>query len=139
MDNAMNISPSVEDSILNSVKKMLGIPVEMTEFDTDIFLHINSAIGTLTQLGVGPENGYVVMSSDQTYGDFLGEDSERFPQVQTFLYLKLKLGWDNTSITSTLLSVMQDLLKECEFRLSVTADHIQKKKEVIVNDSDESA
>lgn len=135
MDENMNVDPSMADSILNSVKKMLGIPVDMTDFDIDVLLHINAAIGTLTQLGVGPENGYVVMSSDQTYGDFLGSDAEQFPQVQTFLYLKVRLGWDNSSLSSAVISVMENLLRECEFRLGVTADRIEKEeKEVIVDD-----
>lgn len=128
MDDNMAIGPANEDSILNSVKKLLGYPVDGTEFDTDILLNINAAIGTLTQLGVGPENGYVVMNADQTYGDFLGEDAEMFPQVQMFLYLKTKLVFDSSTMSAAMIEIFKEQTKEAEFRLQVTADWIRKKK-----------
>ena len=43
----------MEYSILNTIKKMLGLDANYTTFDTDIIVHINSALMTLTQLGVG--------------------------------------------------------------------------------------
>lgn len=130
MDDNMSIGPAIEDSILKSVKKLLGYPVEETEFDTDILLNINSAIGTLTQLGVGPRNGYVVMGPDETYGDFLGENAERFPQVQMFLYMKTKLGFDSSTMSSSTIAMFQESIKELEFRLQVTGSMISREKEV---------
>lgn len=130
MDDNMSIGPAIEDSILKSVKKLLGYPVEETEFDTDILLNINSAIGTLTQLGVGPKNGYVVMGADETYGDFLGENAERFPQVQMFLYMKTKLGFDSSTMSSSTIAMFQESIKELEFRLQVTGSMISREKEV---------
>lgn len=121
----MNVHQSVGDSILSSTKKLLGIPLESNEFDPDVCMFINSAIGTLTQIGVGPSNGYVVMNEDQTFSDFLGKNAELFPQVQTFLFYKTKLGWDNGTMSSSVLSAMQEMIKEIEFRLQVTADHIR--------------
>ena len=42
------------DSILTSIKKLLGITEEYEHFDQDIIMHINSVFSVLTQLGVGP-------------------------------------------------------------------------------------
>lgn len=125
MDNEMNVRPSVGDSILSSTKKLLGIPLDSFEFDPDICMFINSAIGTLTQLGIGPSNGYIVMNEDQTFFDFLGKNAELFPQVQTFLFYKTKIGWDNSTMSSSVLATMKEEIKEIEFRLQVTADHVR--------------
>ena len=42
------------ESILTSIKKMLGIDEEYTHFDADVIMDINSVLMILTQLGVGP-------------------------------------------------------------------------------------
>lgn len=124
MDDNMGIGPSVEDSILKSVKKLLGYPVDEKEFDTDILININSAIGTLTQIGVGPKNGYVVKGDEDTYGDFLGENAEMFPQVPMFLYLKTKLLFDSSMMSASTLSTFQESLREVEYRLQITVKHL---------------
>lgn len=130
MDDNMAVGPAIEDSILQSVKKLLGYPVDGTEFDTDILLNINSAIGTLTQLGVGPRNGYIVRGPDQTYGDFLGDHAERSPQVQMFLYMKTRLGFDSATMSSAMMTMFQESIKELEFRLQITGDNVAGEEEV---------
>lgn len=45
------------DSILTSVKKLLGIAEECTDFDADIIMYINMALFALVQMGVGPVKG----------------------------------------------------------------------------------
>ena len=63
------------DSILTSVKKMLGIPEEYEQFDMDIIMHINSVLMILTQLGVGPEEGFVITDKSTVWADFIGDSN----------------------------------------------------------------
>ena len=77
----------METSILDSIKKLLGIPSEVTEFDTDILIHINSVFSILTQLGVGPSSGFSIEDSSAEWSDFIGDDA-RLSDVKSFVYLK---------------------------------------------------
>ncbi len=88
----------METSILDSIKKLLGIPSEATEFDTDILIHINSVFSILTQLGVGPSSGFSIEDSSAEWSDFIGDDA-RLSDVKSFVYLKTRLFY------STLLPV----------------------------------
>lgn len=108
------------DSILNSVKKQLGL-IDVSEFDADIIMHINGAISTLTQLGVGPEEGYVVMDDQNTYEQFLGEDHPAISQVKMYLYYKTKLGFDPPQ-SSAVIEVLKNMIAEAEWRLNVLCD-----------------
>lgn len=108
------------ESILNSVKKLLGIDECSKEFDLDIMMNINAAIATLTQLGVGPPEGFIVTSKDDTYEDFIGDD-QRFEHLKMYLYYKTKLGFDPPASTSVL-ECMKEMIKECEFRLNILVD-----------------
>lgn len=115
----------INDSILDSVKKMLGYEPEYTEFDQEILMHINAAMFTLRQLGVGPQDGYTVSSSDQTYADFLGEGAKTIPQVRTYLYYKVKLAWDPPQ-SASVLEVLKTEIAEAEWRLNVQVDPPEK-------------
>lgn len=75
---AADMAVEVENSILNSVKKLLGIQPEDISFDVDIMMYINSAIFTLYQLGV-VESIYTVTSSENTYNDMFGLPNEEPP------------------------------------------------------------
>lgn len=110
-----------KESILNSVKSLLGIKdPTMTAFDTDIILYINSALATLTQLGVGPSDGFVITGESETYRDFLGDD-RRFQMVKIYLVQKVKLGWDPPQ-TSALMQTLKEEIKEKEWRLNTLVD-----------------
>lgn len=114
-------SVPVQDSILNSVKKNLGYMPEYTEFDDDILMHINAAIFTLRQLGVGPSDGFAVTSAEQTYEDFLGEGNKEIPEVRLYLFMKVRLVWD-TPQSSYVTEVLKKQIEEAEWRLSVQVD-----------------
>ena len=83
-----------EESILNSVKKDLGITAEYTHFDPDITIHINSAINRLYQLGVESAKNFRVTSEDETWGDLFGSDDEVIDMCKTLIYYKVKMGFD---------------------------------------------
>ncbi len=110
-----------KESILLSVKSLLGIKdPSMTAFDTDLILHINSAIATLTQIGVGPENGFLITGSDETYKDFLGSDN-RYAMVKIYLVHKVRLAWDPPQ-TSSLIQVLKEQILEEEWRLNTLVE-----------------
>lgn len=105
------------ESILNSIKKMLGIPATDTAFDEDILVNINSAFMTLNQIGVGPAAVYSIEDSTPTWIDFL-TDSVMYSAVKTYIYLKVKVVFDPPG-TSFLLDAMRNQIQELEWRLNV--------------------
>lgn len=119
------------ESILISIKKLLGIDETDTHFDVDIILHINSAFMTLYQLGVGPSKCFKIDSDEQKWTDFLNE-SEDFESVKTYIYRKVKLNFDPPQ-SSFVLDAMDRQSKEDEWRL-----FIQAQMEEVTTDGDET-
>lgn len=109
------------DSILTSVKKLLGITEECTDFDTDIIIHINSALMILTQLGVGPIEGFSIQDKTVLWNDFLKEDIQKLEAVKTYVYLKVRLIFDPPS-NSSVIEAMNRTISELEWRLNVAAE-----------------
>lgn len=107
------------DSILTSVKKMLGIPEEYTQFDVDIILHINSVLMILTQLGVGPKSGFLIEDKHDFWEDFV--DDERLEAVKSYVYLKVRLIFDPPT-SSAVIESMNRTLSELEWRLNIAAE-----------------
>lgn len=111
----------VTDSILLTVKKMLGIAEEYTAFDIDLIVNINSVFLTLNQLGVGPEKPYRIEGSEESWEDFLKNDREKFPGVETYVYLKTRLLFDPPT-NSFLVDAMQKQCDELEWRLNIQVE-----------------
>lgn len=110
----------MEDSILKSIKSMLGPDSEHPEFDTDIIIHINTALATLTQIGVGRSKGYRITGYTETWSDFLG-DAEDLDSAKTYVYCKVKMVFDPPA-NSTLATAMKEVCNEIEWRLNVAVD-----------------
>ena len=110
----------METSILDSIKKLLGIPYEATEFDTDILIHINSVFSILTQLGVGPSSGFSIEDSSTEWSDFIGDDA-RLSDVKSFVYLKTRLLFDPPA-SSAAMDAMNRMVNELEWRINVSVD-----------------
>lgn len=108
------------DSILISIKKLLGIEENYTHFDTDIIMHINSVLSILTQLGVGPSNGYSIKDANAVWDEFIS-DSTRLELVKTYVYLKVRLMFDPPSSSSAIDS-MKQLINELEFRITIATE-----------------
>lgn len=111
---------SVEESILLSIKKLLGILESETHFDTDIIIHINSALTTLKQLGVGPEDGFKVTGTDNKWSEFI-PDEKRLDSVKTYIYLKVKLVFD-PPLNASLMESFKETIRELEWRLNVAVE-----------------
>lgn len=107
------------DSILNSIKKLLGITEEYTHFDPDIVLQINSAFSTLNQLGVGPEEGFSIEDASSVWSDFINDNRLNF--AKTFVQIKVKLAFDPPA-SGTLMDSYNRQLDELTWRLSVVKD-----------------
>ena len=105
------------NSILTSIKKMLGVDEEYDCFDTDIILHINSVLMILTQLGVGPSEGFIITDKTATWKDFL-KDTKKLESVKSYVYLKVKLLFD-PPLSSAVMEATNRLISELEFRLNV--------------------
>ena len=108
------------ESILNSVKKMIGIDQDYTVFDVDIITHTNTAFSILHQLGVGPDEGFEVTDNTQTWTDFMGDDP-RLNFVKSWVTLKVKMLFDPPQ-SSALIDSANRLLSELEWRINVSVD-----------------
>lgn len=111
---------NIENSILSSVKKLLGLTEDNTEFDIDIIMNINSAITILNQIGVGPNEGFVVTSKEDTYEDWLG-DMKNLQSVKLYLYYKTRLSFDPPT-QGSLIETLKEEIRELECRLNYQVD-----------------
>ncbi len=115
----------MEQSILTSTKKILGIAEDYTAFDLDIITHINSAFSTLTQLGVGPTSGFMIEDDGAVWGDFLGNDPDlQYNAVKSYVYLKVKQLFDPPT-TSYLVTATERQITELEWRLNTRREETE--------------
>lgn len=115
------------DSILTSIKKLLGIAEDYEHFDQDLIIHINSVLSVLTQLGVGPSEGFSIEDENATWNDFIPED-KRLSSIRSYVYMKVKLLFD-PPLSSSVMESMNRMISEFEWRLNVTAEPTQSNKE----------
>lgn len=81
------------DSILNSVKEQLGLPIGYAPYDKELITYTNTALAEATQLGVGPEEGFSISDAIPTWNNFMGTD-KRFNLVQTYIFLTVRIVFD---------------------------------------------
>jgi hypothetical protein len=110
----------MEQSILTSTKKILGVGETDTSFDLDIITHINTAFSTLTQLGVGPVEGFMIEDADSEWDEFIGEDS-RYQSVKSYVFLIVRQLFDPPT-TSYLIDAVNKQINELEWRLNVNRE-----------------
>lgn len=108
------------DSILTSIKKLLGITEEYEHFDQDIIMHINSVFSVLTQLGVGPAEGFRIEDDGAEWSEFL-QDDFRLEFVKTYIYLKVRLAFD-PPLSSAVIESINRQISELEWRINVSVD-----------------
>lgn len=111
----------LEENILSSIKKLLGLNDGVTVFDTDIVIHINTVFANLTQMGVGPQNdegkniGFKISTGNEVWGDFTSNDI-LIENVKTYVYIKVKMVFDPPT-SSALIDAYNAQAKELEWRL----------------------
>ena len=108
------------DSILTSVKKLLGIEEDYTHFDADIIMHINTVFMILNQLGVGPEEGFSITDKTSVWNDYI-VDLQNFEAVKSYMFLKVKMLFDPPT-GSAVTESYNRTISELESRLSMAAD-----------------
>lgn len=112
------------ESILDSIKKLLGPGSNDSHFDPDIIMHINTVFTDLTQLGVGPEEGFSIEDDTSLWTDFLS-DMSKFESVKSYMYLRVKLLFDPPANSSVITSYKEQIDK-LEWRLNVAAENSTK-------------
>ena len=108
------------ESILTSIKKLLGITEECKDFDDDIIIHINSEFIILNQIGVGPTEVFSIEDDGSVWEDFI-QPTDNLQSVKTFIYLKVKLLFD-PPLSGAVMESTNKLINELEWRLNVEAE-----------------
>lgn len=109
------------DSILSSIKKLLGLDVEDTSFDIDVMMAINTIIPVLSQMGVGPSNGFIVTSSLNTWNDYITDDSINLQGIKTYIYLRTKMIFDPPT-NAAVITAINNNIKELEWRMMLAVE-----------------
>lgn len=110
------------ESILLSIKKLLGIDAYYDAFDQDLVIHINSVLTVLNQLGVGPPGGFYIKDSNDSWTDFISDDKS-IEFIKSYVYMKVRLLFDPPQ-SSAAIESMNRLTSEMEWRIQVAVDPI---------------
>ena len=102
----------MDESILTSIKKLLGIPEDYEHFDQDIIIHINSVFMILNQLGVGPTEEFTITDKTAVWSDFIS-DNKKFESVKTYVYMKVRLLFD-PPLSSAVMDCINKVISEME-------------------------
>lgn len=108
------------ESILDTIKQMLGLSTDDASYDSELLVFINSAFNDLTQIGAGPAGGFEATDKNTKWDAFLGEDTN-FHSVKQFIYLKVKLVFDPPQ-TSYVIQAFEKQIEEATFRINVRAE-----------------
>lgn len=112
------------DSILTSIKKLLGIAEDYTQFDADIIMHINSVFLILNQLGIGTEEVFIIEDELSSWTDFI-PDGKGLEAVKSYMYFKVRLLFDPPT-SSAVMEAMNRSVSEFEWRLNLQAESMDK-------------
>lgn len=110
----------MQDSILMTIRKLVCGDPYADHFDTDLLVHINACFSILNQLGVGPENGFIVTDQTQSWSSYIA-DNYILNMVKTYITLKVRLIFD-PPLTSSVLEAMNKEISQLEWRLNVAVD-----------------
>lgn len=110
----------MNESILNSVKKLLGIDSGYTHYDQDIIVHINTVFAILRQMGVGPSSGFNIYGAAEKWSDYLGSVTN-LELVKTYIFMKVKKMFD-PSASSSISGAYDEIISELEWRISIEVD-----------------
>ena len=113
----------MQDSILVTIRKLVCGDPYANHFDTDLLVHINACFSILNQLGVGPENGFVVTDETQSWSSYIA-DNYILNMVKTYVTLKVKKIFD-PPLTSSVLEAMDKEISQLEWRLNVAVDPVK--------------
>ena len=110
------------DSILTSVKKLLGLPADYEAFDPDIIMYINTVLMILAQIGVGPKEGFFISDKSATWNQFIA-DPVKVEAVKAYVAVKVRLLGFDVPQSSVTKEALQNTASEMEWRLNAEHDH----------------
>lgn len=119
------------ESILTSIKKLLGIQEDYTHFDNDIVMHINSVFFILEQLGVNSGTHFSIEDKEKLWNDYVTPD-QNLAVLKSYMYLRVKLIFD-PPLSGSLVEVIKAQIAEYEFRIMIEVDSKPLVEEVIDN------
>lgn len=117
----------VDDSILLSIKKLLGLSKDCTDFDTDIIIHINTVLINLSQLGIILPKNYAISDASNLWTEIIAKD-DYLELIKTYMYLKVKMIFD-PPLSSAVLEANHNMINEYEWRITVQVDENKLNKE----------
>ena len=106
----------LEDSILVTIKRLLGIGENYEAFDQEIMVFVNGAIFKLGQLGIGPPGGFCITGVEEDWSDLLGDKQEQLQAAKDYIYFDVRLSWDPPT-QSSVINAWNEKLKELTWRL----------------------
>ena len=109
------------ESILTSIKKLLGITEEYEHFDADIVMYINTALNVLTQLGVGPKEGFQIKDKTAVWSDFITDT--RLNMIKSYVHMKVKLLFESNTMSGTAIEAINKELANLEWRINSVVDY----------------
>lgn len=104
------------ESILLLIKEMLGPSAEDPHFDPQIITHINTVFMDLTQMGVGPEDGFIIEDETSVWTDFI-PDNKKLAAVKSYVYLRVRLLFDPPASATVVEAINRDI-DRYEWRLN---------------------
>lgn len=119
----------MNDSILNSVKKMLGLDSGYDAFDMDIIMHINSVFFIMAQMGIGKQ--FKIEDASSSWSDYL-EGREDLEAVKTYMYAKVRQMFDPPTV-GAVKEALDNTVKELEWRLFSATDLVDTKPEDLID------
>lgn len=119
----MEVDMDSRESILTSIKKLHGISEEDVSFDTDIIIHINSAFMILSQIGVGPPEGFYIEDKTKTWTEFIPTNRFMAESAASFVYIKVRLVFDPPA-SPTVVEALRSSANEYEWRLAEWAEQL---------------
>lgn len=122
----------MSESILTSIKKLLGIDESYTHFDADIIMHINSVLATLYQLGLGGNGAFSISGANEIWADFIGNENE-LAFVKSYIYIKVKLLFD-PPLSSAAMDSMSRQADELQWRINLEAECGEKLRQDAQNE-----
>lgn len=111
----------MEDSILLTIKEMLGLSTDYPAFNTDVIRNVNGSLFTLMQLGVGPNTGFRITGTGETWEDFIG-DRKDLDGVINYVYIKARIVFDPPT-SAAVLQALKEEAKEYEYRLNTQVEY----------------
>lgn len=114
------------ESILDSIKEMLGVDTSTTVFDSEIIVAINAAFMVLRHLGVDADGSdyFSISTNETTWDEFLGDNASVYEPVKTYIFYRTKLAFDPPS-TSSLIDCLKEQIRELAFYLGVDGEFLE--------------